>query len=144
MPVPNIKPRETARVPVEYLEFDPENPRLVEDVSPYQIRPRSLLPRPLLLHPRQGFPGDLVFFHAAELHQQLQEFRRVADHDGSRDGPSAGGAVSSLQFAPSGRETELFALAHIPSIVNGKRMRTRPCLSTKVSTLTWIPFSVPV
>jgi hypothetical protein len=31
MPVPNIKPRETARVPVEYLEFDPDNPRLVED-----------------------------------------------------------------------------------------------------------------
>lgn len=31
MPVPNIKPRDTARVPVEYLEFDPGNPRLVED-----------------------------------------------------------------------------------------------------------------
>lgn len=31
MPAPNIPPKTVGRVPVEYLEFDPENPRLIED-----------------------------------------------------------------------------------------------------------------
>jgi hypothetical protein len=30
MPVPNIKPKHVAKVPVEYLDFDRQNPRLVE------------------------------------------------------------------------------------------------------------------
>jgi hypothetical protein len=31
MPAPDIAPKKTGKVPTEYLEFDPHNPRLVED-----------------------------------------------------------------------------------------------------------------
>lgn len=31
MAVPNIEPKKTGKVPTEFLDFDPENPRLIED-----------------------------------------------------------------------------------------------------------------
>ena len=31
MPVPDIAPKKTGIVPTQYLDFDPENPRLIED-----------------------------------------------------------------------------------------------------------------
>src|SRR5579871_3365196 len=31
MPAPEIQPKKTGKVPTEYLDFDPQNPRLVED-----------------------------------------------------------------------------------------------------------------
>src|SRR5438105_4395723 len=31
MPAPNIVPKTTGKVPTEYLDFDPNNPRLIED-----------------------------------------------------------------------------------------------------------------
>jgi hypothetical protein len=31
MPVPDIAPKKTGKVPTEYLDFNPNNPRLVED-----------------------------------------------------------------------------------------------------------------